>query len=1016
MSSQRVAMIVRQRRKRRRKRGGSAEKMTRWIGISVLLVLFLIVTLVIGSVSGGILIYASYASELPPPEEILDFQSEAFRTTVFYDRTGNVVIHEVIDPLGGDRQDVTLDEVPDYFINATIAIEDASFYDNPGFDIWGIARAMWTNLSGGELQGGSTITQQVVKNTLGRNELSVDRKLREIILAAEISRVYSKEQILEAYINSNFYGNLAYGIEAASRVYFGKAARDLTLSEATMLAAIPQFPAQNPIDNMPTARQRQRIVLDTMVEEGYLTAEEADAAYAEEIALADASERFTNFTAPHFAQYAQREAEAILNSMGLNGSQMISREGVRVYTTLDVDLQQQLECTARSHVTRLSTGNGAIVENTYTGQPCVAAFYLPDLSSEMAELASQQTVTNAAGLVLNAQTGEIIAMLGSLNYADPSIDGEFNATLAQRQPASTFKPFVYLTAFFNPINQNTVVTPATMTYDIRREFENFGGEPYTPENIDFQYHGPVSVREALARSYNVPVVQVLNWVGLSKVLRTAHSMGINSMNEGISAYGLSLALGTAEASLLDMTYAYNVLNNLGYMVGTPVSPNQARVGYRQLNPNAILRIESAEGEILWQYGQESGTFDRRPILEPAMAYMVTDILADNEARISSYFPEGNALELNRPAAAKTGTSDEFRDSWTIGYTPQYTTGIWVGNHDNAPMQEVTGLVGAGAIWHAVMEYVHNRDDLPIEIWDKPDTIVEERVCMTSGLRPTRYCPQKEEIFYYDSTLGIDYRPNQVDSYWQEINVNACNNTLATVYSPADCVEPRVYFVYPPELEDWAEDTPGLELPPTESDIAGTESPFRPVRITEPSFLDRVSGEIEIRGNAQDDELDYFYLEMGVGDNPENWQRLTENSPENGRNILLGSWDTRSLPDGLYTLRLSVVRTDATSEISIQQVTVDNTPPTVRLSEPTGGITYSAEQDVFLELVAEPADNYQVNYVEFYAGDQKIGEVTQGPYRFRWPIEQEGEVTLQAVVVDDAGNTAQSEPVTVQLVP
>ncbi|MCB9438074.1 MAG: transglycosylase domain-containing protein [Anaerolineales bacterium] len=1010
----RTARIIRQRRKHRLQRGGNASKVAGWLGCSFGTVVVASILSVVGALASLVLIYGAYARRLPPPEAIVSAQAETFQTSIFYDRTGTFKIYEVIDPNGGDRQYVTLNEVPQYFLDATIAIEDARFYENPGFDVEGILRSAWINLTSDNtiVQGGSTITQQLVRNQLlsaeERNARTVDRKLKEIILAGELSRLYSKDQILEWYINTSFYGNLAYGVEAAARVYFDKSAHDLTLGEAAMLAAIPQNPALNPLDDRIAAAERQRIVLREMVRLDYITQADMDAATQEVIILKPFALRF-DITAPHFALYARNEAETILDTLGYDGTDMILRRGLKIYTALDLDVQRQLECLARTQTTRLAGGDPNFVHNTSVGTPCVAAEFLPALAT--GDAGENRTVTNAAGVILKANTGEIVAMLGSVDFWNEGIGGEFNASLAQRQPASTFKPFVYVTAFINPINDTTVVTPATMTYDVLTEFNN-SGTPYIPQNIDRQFHGPISVRQALARSYNVPVVQVLDWVGLSEVLRIAHRMGINSMNDSISAYGLSLALGSAEASLLDMTYAYNVLNNNGVMVGAPVPSIEARDGYRQFNPVSVLRIEDANGEILWAYGQEYGTFNQRTVLEPGIAYMMTDILSDNSARYPA-FPLGSALELSRPAAAKTGTSDDFRDSWTIGYTPQYTVGIWVGNNDNASMTDVTGVMGAAPIWHGIMEYIHTKDTLPIEVWAQPDTVIRQNVCQISGLLPNSICPTQSEIFYYNPARGIDYRPNRTDTYWVVKSVNTCNNTLAVPYSPADCVSEKQYFEYPEALLEWAIEN-GADLPPTVYDVGDSATPFSRVAILSPGLLEPVSGTIDIRGNARDDAFDYFRLEFGAGVNPTSWQQIGTNEGEGGGDVLLGTWNTAQVPDGPYTLRLTLVRTDRTTEIANREIIVDNTPPRVRLLQPVADQTLSAGQDVFVRWSAEPADNRQIDYVDFYLDGELMGRATESPYEYLWEITREGPASVWAVVYDKAGNRAESERVNISL--
>lgn len=1019
--STRTARIIRHRRKQRLKQGGSAEKLGRWVGcILITLLVFLLVSGV-GTMGTGLAVWRYYAQQLPPADAIVDVQADAFETTILYDRLGRTKIYEVIDPLGGDRQYVFLSEVPEHFLQATIAIEDASFYDNPGFDIQGMFRALWSNVTSDQLQGGSTITQQLVKNVLipinERTDLSLDRKIKEVILSAELSRKYSKNQILEWYINTNFYGNLAYGVEAASQVYFDKSARDLTLAESALLAAIPQFPLQNPLDSPETAKNRQRLVLQTMVSEDYISQAQMDEALNETIVISSFSRRFDSFTdtAPHFAIYARNEAEAILNTMGLDGAQMVSREGLQIYTTLDLDLQRQLECVARSHVTRLAGGAPNTSVNTSLGTPCIAADqFLQVLPDDI--FATNRTVTNAAGIVLNSRTGEITAMLGSVNFWDEGIDGNFNASIALRQPASTFKPFVYVTAFLNPIDLNTVITPATMTYDVLTPFDNGTGIPYVPENIDRDEHGPVSVREALARSYNIPVVEIINLVGLSDVLDTAHGLGINTMNEGLSAYGLSLSLGTAEASLVDMTYAYSIFNNNGVMVGSPVAPFEARDGYRQLNPVSVLRIESADGEVLWEYGQDQGTLDQREVLESGMAYMITDILSDPEARIPA-FPRGSVLELSRPAAVKTGTSDDFRDSWTIGYTPQYTVGVWVGNNNNTSMTDVTGLIGAAPIWNAVMEYIHV--GLPVEGWEAPATIVQQPVCQISGMRPNSICPTTSEIFYFNPARGIDYTPQIIDTFWVEYAVNTCNNTLATSTTPSECLAEVVYFEYPDRLVDWAIEK-GRPRPPENFDTGDSGSRFDDVAITSPSFLEEVSGEIEIRGNARDENLDVYRVEYGRNDrgaSPSSWQQIGENSSDGGSDILLGTWDTTTVQNGPYIIRLTIVRDNNTTESVTRDIIIDNTAPTIRLISPEAGRIYSASQDVFLEIIAEPSD-LNIDYVDFYLDGELLHRALEGPYRYQWEIPQSDvtSATFQAIVSDRAGNQTASEQILVQVEP
>ena len=490
-------------------------------------------------------VYAFYAQQLPEPGAITQVERE-FANSRLYDRTGEHLLYEVIDPLGGDRIWAELPDIPLRLRQATIAIEDKTFYENPGYDLEGILRALWSNLTSSEIQGGSSITQQLVKNVLiepeERTQVTFERKIKELILAIRISEEYSKDQILEWYLNTNFYGNLAYGVEAGAQVYFGKSVGELSLAESAMLAAIPQSPGLNPIDNFDLAKERQRVVLDAMVQAGYISQEEADIAFETPLEIKPPEQRF-NLLAPHFSIAARKQVEDIVGA-----DRMYREGGLVIYTTLDYDLFLQVECAARSHVARLAGGDPSTVVPASDDSDCTAAQYLPALP--VGDQGVDHQVSNASAVVINPLTGEVLAMLGSLDYYDEAIDGNFNVALAARQPGSAIKPFTYVTAF------EQGYTPATMTLDVRTAFDQGSNQPYVPENFDRQYHGPQSIRSALANSYNVPAVEVLDWVGIDNVIRIAHAMGINTLDRGLDYYGLSLTLGGGEVTLYDMTYAY----------------------------------------------------------------------------------------------------------------------------------------------------------------------------------------------------------------------------------------------------------------------------------------------------------------------------------------------------------------------------------------------------------------------------------------------------------------------------
>ena len=447
-------------------------------------------------------------------------------------------------------------------------------------------------------------------------------------------------------------------------------------------------------------------------------------------------------------------------------------------------------------------------------------------------------------------------MVGSLDYYDESIDGNFNVALAERQPGSAFKPFTYLTAF------EQGYTPATMTLDVRTAFDIGSNQPYVPENFDRQFHGPTSIRNALANSYNVPAVQVQEWVGVDSVIRIAHASGITTLDRGVPNYGPSLTLGGGEVTLLDMTYAYGVLANNGVMAGKPIPENERRPGFRTLDPVYILRVEDRDGNILWEYGKDN-SFDQRAVLQPALAYLINDIMSDEDARIPSVGPESALMLFDRPAAVKTGTTNDFRDNWTVGHTPQIATGVWVGNTDNTPMTNMPAIDGAAPLWNAVMTYAHR--DLLIQNWERPSDVVELTVCEPSGLLPTPYCPTQQELFLRGT------EPTTYDNVYQPFQVNTDTGLLATVYTEPELVEEQIFMILPDEAADWLREHE-VPQPPTEYDTVNVPDTFGDVAITSPAPFSYVRGAMVIHGTRVTQTSVRGRSTMGRASTPTNGRR------------------------------------------------------------------------------------------------------------------------------------------------
>ncbi len=566
---------------------------------------------------------------------------------------------------------IRLDQIPEHTKQAVIAAEDKNFYTNPGFSIRGIARAFVTNLFAGRIvEGGSTITQELAKNVFlnsGRNYL---RKYQELVLAAELNRRFSKEDILEMYLNSVYFGEGAFGIENAALSYFGKTASDLTLEESALLVAILPAPsAFSPLSNDDTeALRRQKIVLDEMVEDGYISQTEANQTAGNELSYNPQDITKNNNLAPHFAVYIKN---VLIEKYG---EERIIREGFKVTTTLDSAKQEFAETTVKNRVLALRSSNAS----------------------------------NSAAIAINPQNGEILVMVGSYDWFDEEY-GKTNMALIPRQPGSSFKPIIYADAI-----ERRLITASSILED---EEKTFPGN-YEPKNYDERFRGSVTVRRALANSLNIPAVEVMEKVGVKNGLNRAEDFGITTLKNE-SDYGLSLVLGTGEVPLLEMTAGYAALANSGI--------------YHK--PKAIIEIENKYGEVIDQRKWYEKLFsffrdsESKKSISEETAFIISHILSDNNARAETF---GGSLTVNRTAAVKTGTTEDYRDALTIGYTPNLAIGVWVGNNDNSPMNNVAGSLGAAPVWRNLMNNFLTGTEV-IE-FKKPTFVVEQRIC-SSFFRP-----------------------------------------------------------------------------------------------------------------------------------------------------------------------------------------------------------------------------------------------------------------------------------------
>ncbi len=651
-------------------------------------------------------------------------------STKIFDRNEKLIYEIYVDK---KRTPIKLEELPDYVKNATISIEDKNFYKHSGFDVLGITRGLSKIITEGRAQGGSTLTQQLVKNAVLTNERTIRRKAQELILTAVIESVYSKDQILEMYLNTIPYGGTAYGIESASETYFGKNAKDLTLAESALLAGLPQRPSTySPFGAHPElAKVRQKEVFIQMVANKYLTQEEADKAFEETLSYASVNPP----QAPHFALWIK---EQLANEYG---EKVVEQGGLRVYTTLDLDIQNLAQMAVATEVGKLKN----------------------------------QKVGNGAAIVTRPGTGEILAMVGSKDYFATDEDGKVNVTLAERQPGSSIKPLNYALAL-----KDEKITPATTFADVPTCFGVVGQPDYCPVNYDGTFHGLVQTRFALGNSYNIPAVKILALNGLENFIDFAKQMGLTTLTTA-NDYGLSATLGGLLVRPYDMAVMFGVFANQG--VSQPLV--------------AITKVENWKGQVLQEYDVAKNTLTGTRVLEPGVTFLVSHMLYDNNARSQAFGTSSYLNVSGHPeVSVKTGTTNDRKDNWTIGYTANAVVVAWVGNNDNSSMGgAVSGVSGASPIWNKIMKGVLDKAEKGAydenekgHSWPKqPDGVVGATICSDTGGAPPSSdpanpgCPTRFEYFLEGTVPGTSNIVNQ------DILINNSTGQMASSNDPPDQV-------------------------------------------------------------------------------------------------------------------------------------------------------------------------------------------------------------------------------------
>lgn len=712
-------------------------------------------------------------------------------TVRIVDRNGRL-LYDIIDSQSGRNTVLPLNQIPIALRQATIATEDKTFYENPGVDSTAVLRAIWLNANegGAVVSGGSTITQQVVRNLLlndeERTEISIRRKVREMALAWQVTRRHGKDDILALYLNQMYYGGMAYGVDAAARTYFGKSATELTVAESALIAGLPQAPAlYNPLIEPEAAKARQTVVLDLMVKQGYLTEAERELAVREKLRYAATP---YPVTAPHFVLMVQSQLDSLFPQEALYAG-----GGVTVRTTLDLNWQEHAQAIVAEQMERL--------DKPRNGGPGHFAH-------------------NAALVALHPQTGEVMALLGNLDFFDEAHDGAINMALVPRQPGSALKPIVYA-AGMDP-QRPRPFTAATRFDDVRTVFTTHENKPYVPVNFSRTEHGPVLLRQALGSSLNIPAVSALHQVGVENAMALASEMGIGTLGEP-DEYDLSFALGGGPVRLFDLTAAYAAFAN----------------GGSRIEPTLILDVTDMNGNTLFTAAQPAPV----RVLDERVAWLISDILSDDRARIMS-FGENSILNLDRTTAVKTGTTNDFHDNWTVGYTPDLVVGVWVGNADNKPMVGISGVSGAGPIWHYFMRAVlHGQPDRPFV---QPAGLEQANVCNLSGLLPGEVCPFQRHEWFIQGTV-----PLETDDFYTRVDIDKTTGLLAAETTlPQNRIQ-QLALDLPPALHAWARDEELLLLADLLlASAASRETAVSPIHLISPDPLTKYRLSAAIPAAAQ----------------------------------------------------------------------------------------------------------------------------------------------------------------------
>lgn len=959
-----VSQIIQSRQRRNKLEDKSLSRRLGQVSIAILIILSLLFSVLIIT---GAFRYASLLDDLPSHESLFpifeEISEETYSPTRLYDRTGQHIIAILENPnargqeylaYGDDGQkNLSLN-----LILASISTIEPNFWNNPGLS--------WESLQD---ENQPTIAQKIIRLFIFNNPYQTsDQAIQEWILAAQLINSYGHEQILEWYLNSEYYGNLAYGADAAARIYFGKSASDLNLAEAATLVAASQSPSVNPIDAPIASNEAKTRILTGMFDQGLITADQLDDGLNQEIEVepdrgfpVNIEPSFTNLAIEQVSQYIPEER--------------IYRGGLKIITTMDYELQNQVDCSVEYHLSRIS-GETSTNLTSSDFDDCEMARLLP---SNIDKTAEPDTPIAAEVTVLDPREGQLMALVRGETGNQGQVE------FAGHSPGSILSPFIYLTSFTRG------TSPATLLWDIPANIPP--GMTEIQNDID-QFHGPVNLRTALANDYLVPALQVLTQMDPDQVWKTAGRMGLTRLQvpSGNGTYRIMFQGG--ETDLIELSQAYGVLANQGVLSGIPGDISNTEDPNSPIHPQTVLNVFDKSGSILLDCTDQITECQpvKRPVLTQELAYLVTDVLSDETARWPS-LGHPNSLEIGRPAAAKIGSTNDDDGSWTLGYTPDLVAGVWVGPEGKSP-GEKPSAAWAADLWRAVLQYASQ--DSPTGDFPIPGNISELAVCDPSGMLPSKDCPQVvDEVFISGN------EPTQVDNLFKTFAINSQSGRLATIYTPPAFVEEQVFLVFPPEAEEWAINA-GLPQIPDDYDVLDIELiQDSDAHISSPSMFSTIKGSVQIMGSAAGDGFISYRLQVGSGLNPGVWFQIGEevNTPvQNGK---LGVWDTSQL-SGLHVLQLLVSYEDERVASSVVQVTIDNQEPAVDIQFPQDEMRIKQLESDSITILAQVSDNLGVDRVEFFVDGDLFASLNSPPYAVPWRTVK-GKHVIRASAYDHAGN-------------